>query len=53
MAYRLDKVYLVASWWLNHPFEKYAYAIRIYFPNFRGENKKQFETHEPENPWRF
>ena len=30
----------ISSWWLNHPFEKYARQNGFIFPNFRGEHKK-------------
>ena len=31
---------LIASWWLNHPSEKYVRQIGFIFPKFRGEHSK-------------
>ena len=33
------KIKRLPSWWLNHPFEKYAQGKLDQFPKVRGENK--------------
>ena len=36
----IDPIQINPSWWLNHPFEKYARQNGSIFSNFRGEKKK-------------
>ena len=32
--------FMIPSWWLNHPVEKYVRQNELIFPKDRGENKK-------------
>ena len=40
---KLSNTWMTSSWWLNHPFEKYARQIWIISPKTRGVNKKCFK----------